>query len=76
MKELTPPNAPDPPAATASHWLSDDWDGMPAEERLAEIESLYAYQAWYVPGERLTELRSEAIERWLAREAAAAAMRG
>ena len=76
MKELTPPHDPDPSTTTGSHWLSDDWDGMPAEDRLAEIESLYAYQAWYAPGERLAELRSEAIEQWLAREVAAAAMRG
>lgn len=51
--------------ASASRWVSDAWDQLPAEGRMAEIGSLYGYQPWVAVGERLTELRSDRIEAWL-----------
>ncbi len=51
--------------ASASRWLSDAWDQLPAEGRMAEIGSFFGYQAWFAVGERLTDLRSDRIETWL-----------
>ncbi len=62
-------------AATTSQWLSDGWDDLPETQRLAEIESLSGSQAWYAVGERLTELRSEALEAWLGQDVSGMSMR-
>ena len=62
-------------AATTSQWLSDGWNDLPEARRLAEIESLSGSQAWYAVGERLTELRSAALESWLDRDVSGTSVR-
>lgn len=56
--------------AQVSAWFDLDWDRWSIEERRSQIlKGLFPGQAWYSSGERISAMRSEHVESWLAEQA-------